>query len=71
MSRKRSPDREKALKLWLKSGRQMKPVQIADKLGVSAAIVRKWKSMDGWDKLPSPKPGRALSAQTAAMGMVQ
>jgi uncharacterized protein YjcR len=57
MSRSRSPDRDKAVKLWLKSGRQMKPAEIAEKIGVSASMVRKWKSMDEWDKLPEPKPG--------------
>ncbi|MFD2613555.1 phage terminase small subunit [Paenibacillus gansuensis] len=57
MSRQRSPDREKAAKLWIRSGRTMKPAEIADKLGVSAALVRKWKSMDNWDELPEPKRG--------------
>jgi uncharacterized protein YjcR len=57
MSRARSPDRDKAVKLWLKSGREMKPAEIAEKIGVSASMVRKWKSMDEWDKLPEPKPG--------------
>lgn len=57
MSRARSPDRNKAVKLWLRSGRQMKPAEIAEKIGVSASMVRKWKSMDEWDKLPDPKPG--------------
>ncbi|NOU96330.1 hypothetical protein GC093_24385 [Paenibacillus sp. LMG 31456] len=57
MSRARSPDREKAVKLWIKSNRQIKPAEIAEKLGVSAAMVRKWKSMDRWDELPEPKRG--------------
>jgi uncharacterized protein YjcR len=57
MSRERSPDRAKALKTWLNSGREMKPAEIAAKLGISAALVRKWKSMDKWEEHPEPKRG--------------
>lgn len=57
MARERSPDRKKALALWFESGRMMKPAEIAAKLGISAVMVRKWKSMDKWDELPEPRPG--------------
>ncbi|OME23408.1 phage terminase small subunit [Paenibacillus odorifer] len=57
MARERSPDRKKALTLWFESGRTMKPGEIAEKLGVSAGMVRKWKSIDRWDELPEPRPG--------------
>ncbi|MNB71325.1 Phage terminase small subunit [compost metagenome] len=57
MARERSPDRKKALALWFDSGRTMKPGEIAEKLGVSAGMVRKWKSIDRWGELPEPRPG--------------
>ncbi|HBZ09131.1 MAG TPA: terminase [Bacillus bacterium] len=49
MARPRDPRRDKAKKIWLDSGKQMKLVDIAEKLGVSASTVRKWKSQDKWD----------------------
>lgn len=52
MTREKSPDREKALKIWLKSGRQKKPSEIADELGLNASTVRKWKSTDKWEGIP-------------------
>lgn len=57
MSRERSPDRKRALKIWFESGKQKKPSEIAAELGISAAMVRKWKSIDKWDDLPEPKRG--------------
>lgn len=57
MSREQSPDRKKAAQLWLKSKRTMKPAEIAAKIGVSAALIRKWKSLDKWDELPEPRKG--------------
>jgi uncharacterized protein YjcR len=57
MSREKSPIHKKALKIWLQSGRQKKPVEIAAELGVAAALVRKWKSVDKWEELPDPKRG--------------
>lgn len=52
MSREPSPKRFQALKIWLKSGREKKPKQIAEELGVSASQIRKWKSIDEWDDIP-------------------
>ncbi len=52
MAREQSPDRKKALKLWLKSGRQRKLSEIAAELGVAASMVRKWKSVDKWEEVP-------------------
>lgn len=52
MSRPQSDLRKKAKKIWLASGRKKKPKQIADQLGISAALVRKWKCLDEWDKIP-------------------
>ncbi|WP_165571513.1 phage terminase small subunit [Cytobacillus praedii] len=52
MSRPISPNRLKALKIWLKSGREKKPKEIAEELGISSSQVRKWKSVDKWDEIP-------------------
>uniref|UniRef100_UPI00403F2BF3 phage terminase small subunit n=1 Tax=Paenibacillus sp. FSL H8-0332 TaxID=2954742 RepID=UPI00403F2BF3 len=52
MTREKSPDREKALKIWLKSGWQRKPSEIAKDLGVSPSLVRKWKSTVKWKDIP-------------------
>lgn len=57
MSRERSPDRVKAFKLWVKSGRKLKPTEIAEKIGVSPEMIRKWKSIDKWDDKPDPTRG--------------
>ncbi|MEK4512873.1 phage terminase small subunit [Paenibacillus sp. FSL K6-2524] len=57
MARERSPNRKKALVLWFESGKEMKPSEIAEKLGINAALVRKWKSIDKWDEQPEPRPG--------------
>ncbi|MCZ8516835.1 phage terminase small subunit [Paenibacillus filicis] len=56
MSRTESPARKKALQMWIKSGRTLKPKEIAEKLGVSDAMVRKWKSVDKWVDIPDPQP---------------
>lgn len=43
--------------MWLDSGKSMKLKDIAEKLGVSAGLVRKWKSVDKWEDVPE-KRGR-------------
>lgn len=57
MARSRSPDRKKAFKIWIDSGREKKPREIAMELGVSAPLIRKWKSLDNWEEQPDPKRG--------------
>ncbi|CAJ1226634.1 phage terminase small subunit [Lactiplantibacillus xiangfangensis] len=49
MPRQRNPKRDKARKLWLKSGKKRALKDIASELGVSGSTVRKWKSTDHWD----------------------
>lgn len=67
MSREPSPTRLKALQIWLKSGRKKKPKQIAEELGVSASLIRKWKSVDRWDDIPERKgPGAPFRNKNAA-----
>ncbi|MFF2014995.1 phage terminase small subunit [Paenibacillus sp. NPDC058177] len=57
MSLDKSDNRKKALKIWLDSGKKIMLKEIAEKLGVSAGSVRKWKSVDKWDEVPD-KRGR-------------
>jgi uncharacterized protein YjcR len=58
VSRQISPNRLKALKIWLKSGREKKPKEIAEEIGVNPSLVRKWKSIDRWDEIPDTPPKR-------------
>lgn len=50
MARARSPNRDKAYKMWKDSSGEMKLKDIADKLGVSASQIRKWKNEDEWER---------------------
>lgn len=49
MPRTRSPERQKAFELWIKSKGQRELKDIAAELGVSPEQVRKWKHADAWD----------------------
>jgi hypothetical protein len=49
MARDRSPNREKARVLYIKSLGNMKLIDIAAELGVKDTQIRKWKSIDKWD----------------------
>lgn len=51
MARPRSPNRDKALQLWLESDRKRQLKNIAAELQVSEEQVRKWKNQDQWDKV--------------------
>ncbi|EAF5461925.1 hypothetical protein CPC87_06910 [Listeria monocytogenes] len=48
MARKRDPRRIEAKNMWLKSGGEMKLVDIANKLNCSSNQIRKWKSTEKW-----------------------
>ena len=75
MARPRSPNRDKACELWLKSGKKRPLKDIAAELKVSEEQIRKWKNQDKWAKvmrkvtLPIVKAGsrgiRMLSATAA------
>lgn len=58
LARPMSPNRLKSLKIWLKSGRTKKPKEIAEELGISSSLVRKWKCIDRWDEIPDTPPKR-------------
>jgi phage terminase small subunit len=49
MPRQRSPNRNKAEELYIKSNGSMKLVDIAAELGLKDSQIRKWKSEDKWD----------------------
>ena len=54
MARPRSPNRDKACELCLKSGKKRQLKDIAAELGVSEEQIRKWKNQDQWDKVTLP-----------------
>ncbi|MEF3313313.1 phage terminase small subunit [Paenibacillus sp. GYB004] len=54
MARERSPNRDKAFKLWCEGGRTRKLSSIAKELGIAPGLIRKWKFLDNWDELPDP-----------------
>jgi uncharacterized protein YjcR len=63
VARPRNPDRDKAMKIWLKSKGDKPLVDIAKQLEVSASTIRKWKSQDKWaDKLKGSAPISKRSA---------
>ncbi len=49
LARSRKPEREKALRLWLESGKKRELKSIAAELGVADSQVRKWKKQDNWE----------------------
>lgn len=51
MPRPRSPNRDKALQLWLESGKAKPLKDIAEELQVSEEQIRKWKNQDRWNKV--------------------
>ncbi len=50
MPRARSPNRDKAFELWRESGAKRLLKDIAEELGVSETLVRKWKNQDKWEE---------------------
>ena len=68
VARQRSTNRALALKMWLKSGRQMKLKDIAAELGVSDVQVRQWKYLDKWDEIPAKRPRGAPKGNKNAKG---
>jgi len=68
VARERSTNRKKALQIWLKSGRTKKLVEIADELGISDTLVRKWKFQDKWDEIPAKRPRGAPKGNKNAKG---
>ena len=69
MPRPRSPNRDKALQLWLDSGRKRQLKDIAAELQVSEEQIRKWKNQDKWDKVTLPNAkGNVTNHKGAPVG---
>lgn len=49
MPRARSPKRDKAYQIWIKSNKTKTSKEIAKELGVSESQIRKWKAQDKWN----------------------
>lgn len=65
MARARSPDSIKAEELY-RTG--MKLVEIAEKLGVPASTVRRWKSTQDWDGKGKKKKTSVRKPEKRALG---
>ncbi len=65
MSRPKSNNRDKAFKLWVKSGRTRESASIARELGISPGQVRKWKHLDAWDARPNQGRGAPIGNTNA------
>jgi len=59
MPRPRSPDRDKALELYLKNKGRIQLNAIADQLNLSEGTVRGWKAKDDWEGTLSGTPSRS------------
>ncbi len=66
MARGRNPAREAAQKEYIKSGGKVTAKELAEKFGVSAAQIRKWKSLDNWDSKIKRKRGAQKGNKNAA-----
>ena len=55
MPKAQSPNRQLAYQLWAESGGKRKLEDIAAQIGVTPELMRKWKSVDGWEKVTLPK----------------
>ncbi|MED1790325.1 phage terminase small subunit [Brevibacillus laterosporus] len=49
MAKARSPNRDKALELWLESGGSISNRELADQLGEKEKTISNWKSRDKWN----------------------
>ncbi|WP_068791854.1 phage terminase small subunit [Brevibacillus laterosporus] len=49
MTKARSPNRDKALELWLESGGNISNRELADQLGEKEKTISNWKSRDKWN----------------------
>lgn len=57
MAPKRSPLEKKAFKMWCAAGRPRSTKWIADELGISPEMVRKWKHYYEWESREDPRRG--------------
>lgn len=66
MARKRTPERDIAKEIFLKSKGTLTPKEIAEKMKLPAERIRKWKNLDKWeDELKKKKRGAKPGNQYA------
>ncbi len=68
MAKKVNPQRAAARECFIKSNGQITNKEIADKLGVKAAYVCKWKKADKWEEALPKKRGAPKGNQNAVGG---
>ena len=56
MARPRTPQRDKAKELYLKSGGKISTKELVAAVGVDAGRIRKWKSLDKWEEALESRP---------------
>ncbi len=66
MARSRNPARDAAQEDYIKSGGKITAKELAEKHGVSATQIRKWKSLDKWDTKIKRKRGAPKGNKNAA-----
>lgn len=66
MARERNPARDAALKAYINADGKITAKELAEKFGVSAAQIRKWKSLDKWDSKIKRKRGAPKGNKNAA-----
>lgn len=71
MPRERSPKRDLAYQLWLESKQKKKLKDIAEELGVSESLVRKWKNQDKWNSNVTKSKGNVTKQKSAAKKAVE
>lgn len=71
MPRERSPKRDLAYQLWLESKQKKKLKDIAEELGVSESLVRKWKNQDEWNSNVTKSKGNVTKHKSAAKKAVE
>ena len=74
MARNRDPARDKAKELWKEAGGDKAPKgilkEIADKLGKSETLIRKWKNIDEWGSNKNTSTNISKSNVTKSNGNV-
>jgi uncharacterized protein YjcR len=63
---RKTAQRDKALKLFLDSGGNITNKELAQRVGVTAATIAKWKNLDNWNKLAEAAPSAADEAPAAS-----
>lgn len=63
MAKEKSEARKQARLVWMKSGRKASAAEIAEQVGASPSLIRKWKSQDQWEKHLRPLKGDLVTEE--------